>query len=83
MRLLHKGGGEMIRLILTIIYTGDDYDGKEQIQSLVAEEQAEGGYLIDWDSTQLKVADLHELADTIQNIANTLKIQAKSTMEVV
>lgn len=73
----------MIRLILTIIYTNDDYDGDEQIQSLVAEEQAEGGYLVDWDSTQLKVSDLHELADTIQNIANTLRIQAKSTMEAV
>jgi hypothetical protein len=73
----------MIHLILTIVFTNQDYGGREAIQSLVVEEQADGSYLIDWDSSKVHAKDIHEVADQIQNIANLLKMQAKATMEAV
>jgi hypothetical protein len=83
LRLLHHTGGElMIRLILTILFTNDDYDGNTLREALVIDEKPDGTYTIDWDSSKVHAKDIHEVADTIQNISNILKMQAKSSMEV-
>ena len=73
----------MIHLILTILFTNDDYDGNTLREALVIDEKPDGTYTIDWEGGELTARDLHEVADQIQNIANLLKMQAKATMEAV